>query len=773
MLFSWMALMVPLVGSQCEFTIGVYSIGNVTSTAAPFSNVSNLCVKPYTDSTAFINAVAQQQIDYTFCTPTLNNCFLSEYNLQPVAGLISNGSVVISGDILVNRASTFMTTADLRGTRLICGPPYVTAIFQIQAAALNVSNFFAFFSTIRFENNQTTILYQLATGNFDVAFFRSDQIDIYWDANSFSNQFRILDERLLHGQMFASSTRGYPEWEVLAQPYINTTQQKSLAGELFTTPFFGPSYSYRSYLELLQQLSLVSSNGTCWVTSESDIDPYVTCPVGNIKLSEKRIQDNCEKFPVQCANASCICQPCYIPVSDIAIGLRQRVFWPVLLGIILIGWCLSWTLQLLQTGESMVTRVPVESLSDFNGTRANLMISPSQVPVVLQEKPRKKGKAGWSSTLIWQRIGDNCRVVHPNIVQCHGVTKLNDRFLIVQSSYSCLLKDALVRDMPDTANRLRLARDVASGLQRLHADNSKLLHRVHSRSVVVNHEGHAQIVLTSFHHPPTKDSADDISYFGWFLYNLFKDTTYNMDIIKHCVNFNPRLRPTITQVLVQLIAAEQAMQTSHIQLLNSILPPFITESLSRGEIVDFKRHPSVAIIFTDIVGFTNLCSSLDPVVVGSMLVRLYRSFDRLATKFNLYKIEIVGDAYVACTNVVADQSSDYAARIAAFGIELVSAAASTSVVPDGDEHVTIRVGIHVGPVVAGVVGEINPKFCLFGDSMNTASRMESNSLPGKIHLSQTAANAVRSQSPGLAAYITERGVIDVKGKGKMQTYWLN
>ncbi|XP_030071513.1 guanylate cyclase soluble subunit beta-2-like [Microcaecilia unicolor] len=201
-------------------------------------------------------------------------------------------------------------------------------------------------------------------------------------------------------------------------------------------------------------------------------------------------------------------------------------------------------------------------------------------------------------------------------------------------------------------------------------------------------------------------------------------------------------------------------------LLYAMLPKHVANQLKEGKRVEAGEFKECTVLFSDVVTFTNICAQCEPIQIVFMLNSMYLRFDRLTTVHDVYKVETIGDAYMVVGGVPVPVST-HSERVANFALGMIIAAKQVKNPVTGNP-IQIRVGVHTGPVLAGVVGEKMPRYCLFGDTVNTASRMESHGVPNKIHLSPTACKCLKDKN----FEVVERGEIEVKGKGKMRTYFL-
>jgi len=208
---------------------------------------------------------------------------------------------------------------------------------------------------------------------------------------------------------------------------------------------------------------------------------------------------------------------------------------------------------------------------------------------------------------------------------------------------------------------------------------------------------------------------------------------------------------------------EQEKKRSETLLLN-ILPQSIVNRMRNGETTIADRIAEATILFCDVVGFTTLSHELTADRTIDFLNQIFSAFDRLAAENEVEKIKTIGDAYMVAAGIPEPQS-DHADRIVALAPRMLDAVAT--VAKKTGLPLQARIGIHTGPIVAGVIGTHKFVYDVWGDTVNTASRMESHSMPGRIQVSAATRAAL-----GKEFALERRGVIEVKGKGMMETYFL-
>ncbi|XP_032354619.1 retinal guanylyl cyclase 1 isoform X3 [Camelus ferus] len=206
------------------------------------------------------------------------------------------------------------------------------------------------------------------------------------------------------------------------------------------------------------------------------------------------------------------------------------------------------------------------------------------------------------------------------------------------------------------------------------------------------------------------------------------------------------------------------------RLLTQMLPPSVAEALKMGTPVEPEYFEEVTLYFSDIVGFTTISAMSEPIEVVDLLNDLYTLFDAIIGSHDVYKVETIGDAYMVASGLPQRNGQRHAAEIANMALDILSAVGSFRMRHMPEVPVRIRIGLHSGPCVAGVVGLTMPRYCLFGDTVNTASRMESTGLPYRIHVNISTVRILCALNEGFQTEV--RGRTELKGKGAEDTYWL-
>ncbi|KFZ60510.1 Atrial natriuretic peptide receptor 2, partial [Antrostomus carolinensis] len=274
-----------------------------------------------------------------------------------------------------------------------------------------------------------------------------------------------------------------------------------------------------------------------------------------------------------------------------------------------------------------------------------------------------------------------------------------------------------------------------------------------------------------------------------------------IELIRRCRKNNPAQRPTFEQVKkmlykmnpnkvspvdmmmtlmekyskhLEILVSERTQDLMHEKqktdrLLYSMLPKQVADDLRQGKQAQAQSYLSATIFFSDIVGFTQLSSNSTPYQVVDLLNKLYTTFDEIIDNYDVYKVETIGDAYMVVSGVPKENGILHAGEIASMALDLLDICKTFKIPHKPNTLLKIRAGIHSGAVVAGVVGTKMPRYCLFGDTVNTASRMESTSEALKIQCSSSAYQLLEQ----IGEYVLVcRGNLQVKGKGDMVTYWL-
>ena len=269
------------------------------------------------------------------------------------------------------------------------------------------------------------------------------------------------------------------------------------------------------------------------------------------------------------------------------------------------------------------------------------------------------------------------------------------------------------------------------------------------------------------------DISQAFSYYKQYI--DIKEEVYSEDAKNKSQLFDQRRKIEEDEKSRQLKLARFQEQE---KILHNILPSKIADRILTQETFIADYFNSVSVLFMDLVGFTALSSIVPPKQLVYLLDAVFQIADEVLEKFELEKIKTIGDGYLAVANVTSPlEEHQKATALAAlqiletmrdFTVNIPSDLGDTEWIKDMKD-LEIRIGIHTGEVVAGIIGKNKYTYDLWGDAVNVASRMESNSEAGRIHISEQFAKSIESNSE---FSIIPRGKINIKGKGTMNTFWL-
>ncbi|VDM17259.1 unnamed protein product [Hydatigera taeniaeformis] len=243
-----------------------------------------------------------------------------------------------------------------------------------------------------------------------------------------------------------------------------------------------------------------------------------------------------------------------------------------------------------------------------------------------------------------------------------------------------------------------------------------------------------------------------------------------MNIVEHMFkmmeNYSSWLEQQVKTRMEELSAEKKRKDL----LVRRMLPPVVAEALKAGIAVAPETYDEVSIYISDIVGFTTISAMSTPLQVVNLLNDLYTLFDKTIANYDVYKVETIGDAYMVASGLPIRNGRRHAGEVATMALDLLSGCGTFTIKHLPEVPLRIRIGLHSGPCVAGVVGLTMPRYCLFGDTVNRALKMESSGAAFRIHISEKT-KEILDEVGGY--HVEYRGSAEFEGGAKTKTYWLS
>nr|XP_053641407.1 soluble guanylate cyclase 88E-like [Cherax quadricarinatus] len=374
----------------------------------------------------------------------------------------------------------------------------------------------------------------------------------------------------------------------------------------------------------------------------------------------------------------------------------------------------------------------------------------------------------FGNTMVVRQMGNSMMQIMPEVLG----KKLTDCFDLIRPHVEFDFKSILLRtnnvfEMATTAaafqNRQRINGDVHGGT--LAIDEDEVADKSFGIKGQMMYMEEWKLIL--FLGTPVMKDLNSLIYAGLFINDLSMHD-FSRDMILAGTQQSVELNLALEQEQQKSKKLEESMKKLDDEmrrtdeLLYQMIPKQVAQRLRKGEnpVDTCETFESVTILFSDVVTFTEICSRITPMEVVSMLNAMYSIFDKLTEKHNVYKVETIGDAYMVVAGAP-ERQANHGELVCNMALDMVEAITELTD-PSTGNHLRIRVGVHTGMVVAGVVGLKMPRYCLFGDAVNTASRMESTSEAMKVHISQATRDII-----SVRYQVEERAEVAVKGKGSI------
>ncbi|XP_053564541.1 guanylate cyclase soluble subunit alpha-2 [Bombina bombina] len=326
------------------------------------------------------------------------------------------------------------------------------------------------------------------------------------------------------------------------------------------------------------------------------------------------------------------------------------------------------------------------------------------------------------SMLILQ-LGEGLR----KLIKCevHKTMRFYDSFEIVSPKISCTFEQVLLRLSTPFVIRNKLDTSGLENKDKVMDVKGQMIHVPESSSIL-------------FLGSPCVDKLDELMGRGLHLSDIpIHDATRDVILVGEQAKAQDGLKKRMDKLKATLEHTHQALEEEKkktVDLLCSIFPGNVAQQLWEGKSVQARKFDDVTMLFSDIVGFTAVCAQCTPMQVISMLNELYTRFDYQCGFLDIYKVETIGDAYCVASGLHR-KSDSHAKPIALMALKMMELSEEV-LTPDG-RPIKMRIGIHSGSVLAGVVGVQMPRYCLFGNNVTLASKFESGSHPRRINVSPT------------------------------------